>query len=349
MPDYFTRSVCLERKESGRELAIARTVPVSEVIGRHVALKRVGREWVGHCPFHRDRTPSFTVVDAKGFFHCFGCGAHGDAIEFLRRAANLSFSEALSQIASSAPATISRISQRWSNPASATSEWWEQVWPASRPAAGSLAEHYLRCRGITIDVPPTLRFVPRLRHAPSGLELPAMVAAFQDLAGKITGIHRTYLSPDGSGKADVSAPKRMAGRCSGSAIHLAAAGETLAISEGIETGLSVMQAIPSLPVWVAGSLGNLAGGGRGEGRNHPEYPARRLPSEQPDTRRPGVLTPNGVREVIVLADADGDPHIGAALAERSLRRFQAMGIGARIAWPRPGTDFNDMLRKEFPK
>ena len=348
MAVHLTPAVYPEDKAPGRALAIAREVPVSEVVGRHTALKRVGHEWVGHCPFHRDRTPSFTVVDAKGFFHCFGCGAHGDAIAFLRRVASLSFSEAVSQIANSTPAGVSPILRRTRDSRPAASKWWAEVWSRSKSAAGTLAERYLRCRGITIDVPPMLRFVPRLRHAPSGLESPAIVAAFQDLTGNITGIHRTYLSPDGRSKAAVEGPKRMAGRCWGAAIRLGPAGETLAVAEGIETALSVMQAVPSLPVWAAGSLGNLAGAGRGEGRSHPEDPTRRLPSEQPDTRCPGVLVPNGVREVIVLADADGEPHIGAALTERALRKFQAMGVGARIAWPQPGMDFNDMLREEFP-
>jgi DNA primase len=344
MADPVTPAVYPERKEPGQDLNIARTVPVSEVVGSYVSLKLVGREWVGHCPFHRDRTPSFTVVDAKGFFHCFGCGAHGDAIAFLRRMENISFPDAVSRVAESSSSTVSQRAKEKTGRRSSASRWWEKVWSESKPGTGTLVDSYLRCRGITIDSPPTVRFVPRLRHAPSGLEFPAMVAAFQDLSGSITGIHRTYLSPDGCGKADVSVSKRMAGRCWGSAIRLAAAGETLAIAEGIETGLSVMQVVPDLAVWAAGSLGNLAGAGRGDGRPHPMDPSRRLPSEDPDARRLGLVAAYGVRRVIILADADGDPHAGAALTERALRKFQLLGVTARIAWPRPGMDFNDMLQ-----
>ena len=60
-------------------------VRLSDWIGREVRLQRRGREHFGLCPFHADRTPSFTVCDDKGFFHCFGCEAHGDVIEFIGR------------------------------------------------------------------------------------------------------------------------------------------------------------------------------------------------------------------------------------------------------------------------
>lgn len=62
---------------------LRRTVSLAAVIGAVVKLQRRGDEWLGLCPFHRERTPSFTVQDAKGFYHCFGCGAHGDVIRFV--------------------------------------------------------------------------------------------------------------------------------------------------------------------------------------------------------------------------------------------------------------------------
>ena len=60
-----------------------RAVALSSVIGSSVALKRWGREYRGLCPFHGEKTPSFYVNDEKGFYHCFGCGAHGDGIDYL--------------------------------------------------------------------------------------------------------------------------------------------------------------------------------------------------------------------------------------------------------------------------
>src|SRR3546814_9080470 len=56
---------------------------LAEVVGRRVRLIRKGREFSGLCPFHNEKTPSFTVSEEKGFYHCFGCGAHGDVIRFV--------------------------------------------------------------------------------------------------------------------------------------------------------------------------------------------------------------------------------------------------------------------------
>src|SRR5437763_4288857 len=64
-------------------------VPLGSLVGRRVRLIRRGRELGGLCPFHHEKTPSFYVVEDKGFFHCFGCGAHGDAIGYLMSAENL--------------------------------------------------------------------------------------------------------------------------------------------------------------------------------------------------------------------------------------------------------------------
>ena len=74
-------------------------VPLSDVVGKQVRLIRRGREFVGLCPFHKEKSPSFAVVEDKGFFHCFGCGAHGDVIGFLMRTENLSFPEAVERLA----------------------------------------------------------------------------------------------------------------------------------------------------------------------------------------------------------------------------------------------------------
>lgn len=79
----------------------ARTV-LSAVIAPSVKLIRAGREWKACCPFHQEKTPSFTVNDQKGFYHCFGCGAHGDAIRFLTDARGMSFMDAVKELAQKA-------------------------------------------------------------------------------------------------------------------------------------------------------------------------------------------------------------------------------------------------------
>jgi putative DNA primase/helicase len=81
----------------------ARLTPVSEVVARYVQLRPDGREFWGTCPFHDDSNPSLSVVDHKGFYHCFGCGAHGDGPDFLQNHLGLSFPDAVRQIVGDTP------------------------------------------------------------------------------------------------------------------------------------------------------------------------------------------------------------------------------------------------------
>ena len=75
---------------------------LADIIGQKVKLAKKGREFMGLCPFHSEKTPSFTVSEEKGFYHCFGCGAHGDAIRFLTDAEGVPFPEAVERLASKA-------------------------------------------------------------------------------------------------------------------------------------------------------------------------------------------------------------------------------------------------------
>ena len=77
-------------------------VGLAAVIGKRVNLKRHGHEHMGLCPFHNEKTPSFTVSEEKGFYHCFGCGAHGSVFDFVMQTDNLSFPEAVERLATDA-------------------------------------------------------------------------------------------------------------------------------------------------------------------------------------------------------------------------------------------------------
>ena len=81
---------------------------ISEVVGRRVQLKKAGREFKACCPFHDEKTPSFTVSPGKGFYHCFGCGAHGTAIGFLMEFDHMSFVEAIESLAGSMGVDVPR-------------------------------------------------------------------------------------------------------------------------------------------------------------------------------------------------------------------------------------------------
>ncbi|MFO0294802.1 MAG: DNA primase [Rhodospirillales bacterium] len=143
----------------------------SAVVGRRVRLVKKGREFSGLCPFHNEKTPSFFVNDDKGFFHCFGCGAHGDVIGFLMRADGLAFPEAVERLAQDAglevprqtPQDDAREARRKTlgDAVEAACAWFEQhLWSA----AGQRGLEYFRGRGLAAE---TIRGF-RLGFAPEG-------------------------------------------------------------------------------------------------------------------------------------------------------------------------------------
>src|SRR6266403_4616790 len=81
-------------------------LPVSDVVGRRVKLRKRGREWVGLSPFNQEKTPSFTVNDQKGFFHDFSSGKHGNIFDFVMESEGVSFPEAVERIAAMAGVTL---------------------------------------------------------------------------------------------------------------------------------------------------------------------------------------------------------------------------------------------------
>jgi DNA primase len=133
-------------------------ISLSAFIGRSVKLVRRGREFAGLCPFHREKTPSFYVVEDKSFFHCFGCGAHGDAVGFVMRAENLDFIEAVEKLAAEAGLAVPQASPLERERAqrqktlleameAATGFYESKLWSL----AGSRAREYLRGRGLDPD------------------------------------------------------------------------------------------------------------------------------------------------------------------------------------------------------
>ena len=332
-------------------VALARRAGLGDVIARHVKLRRQGREYVGLCPFHDERTPSFTVSEDKGFYHCFGCGAHGDAIDFVMQFEGVSFRAAVGRLSDTACGTqagtsvIGGVRLRAKVPldparvdvdAEARMRRACEIWRTSRRITPrELAHKYLIARGLRPGAwggnsawPPTLR-CRRLRYAEPdgplcGSIWHTMIGAVQRFytargAWALTGVHRTYISRDRAGKAPVRSPKKLLGSARGGAIRLAPGGARLGLAEGIETALSVMQAVPGLPVWAAGSLGNLG----------------------------GVALPPDVREVILLMDDDTADRNGLKRAlDRARATYAGRGLKVRVAWPRPGCDFNDVLQGE---
>ncbi|MDB5697532.1 MAG: primase [Alphaproteobacteria bacterium] len=131
-------------------------VSLSTLIGKQVKLIRAGREWKACCPFHQEKTPSFTINDEKGFYHCFGCGAHGDAIRYLTEARGLPFIDAVKELADSAgmsvPAPDPRARER-ADQAAGLHEVMEAAarWFSDQLAGveGAAARAYLERRGVS--------------------------------------------------------------------------------------------------------------------------------------------------------------------------------------------------------
>ena len=124
---------------------------IIEVLGKRIQLKKAGREFKANCPFHDEKTPSFTVSPAKGFYHCFGCGAHGTALGFLMEYDHMSFVEAVESLAGSMGIEVPRDeSQR---PAHRYDELFELLTKVERYHQANLrnndaAKAYLKARGI---------------------------------------------------------------------------------------------------------------------------------------------------------------------------------------------------------
>src|SRR5882672_426488 len=156
---------------------------LADIVGRRVRLIKRGREHVGLCPFHNEKTPSFNVVEDKGFFHCFGCGAHGDVIGFLMQNGGLGFREAVEQLAGEAGLEVPKATPQERERAQRQIDLQDAMEAACvffaeqlEAPAGKAGLAYLQQRGL--DAATIRRF--RLGFAPDGRE-----TLKRALAGKI--------------------------------------------------------------------------------------------------------------------------------------------------------------------
>jgi hypothetical protein len=142
-----------------------------------------------------------------------------------------------------------------------------RLWAMAKPLAGTLAEAYLRARGITtVHHAGALRFHPRCWYRGDDDELrdqardawPALISAVTALDGAITGVHRTWLDPASACKAPVSTPRRAMGLLLGNAVRFGRTADVMIAGEGLETMLSLRQIMPSMPVAAALSANHLA-------------------------------------------------------------------------------------------
>jgi putative DNA primase/helicase len=291
---------------------------IASSIAHALGLKRAGREYTGACPCCGYKS-GFTVTEHEGrlLLYCAagGCSQSdlwaalrklGLAPEEDRKAAEPS-RKRKHRKPSDAP-TITSSSEGTDNKDNAVAALWRR----SKPIGGTVAEAYLRARGYTGPLPSVLRLAYG-KH-PSGDGYHPMLVAAVVLEGRLdqgVALHRTFLRPDGSGKAELEPNKMTLGPCKGGAVPLAPASPVIAVSEGIESGLSYME-LAGIPTWAALSTSGI--------RN--------------------LILPPEVREVTIACDPD-IPGIRAAYD--AAEHWIAEGRRVRIARPPVGFDFNDIL------
>ena len=160
-------------------------VDIVEVVDRHVKLKRAGANYVACCPFHSEKSPSFTVSPAKQFYHCFGCGAHGTAISFAMEYNGLGFVDAVKDLAQAAGMKVpeQQVSERSQQRAEQASDLYSVLLAAAHFYRGQLknaprAIGYLKGRGLSGDIAKQFG----IGYAPDGWQ--GLAAAFPDYDAK---------------------------------------------------------------------------------------------------------------------------------------------------------------------
>jgi hypothetical protein len=292
---------------------IARLVPVETEIARRGIKLRGKIEQTGPCP-RCGGTDRFSINTAKQVWNCRGCARGGDVIELVMHLDSVDFGDACRSL-------IGEVkSARKPQPSSRVSNGLE-LWRAAAPMAGTLAETYLRRRGLDFSDPDgrVLRFHPCCPFGP-GVTHPCMVGLFRSvITDEPVGIHRTALASDGR-KID-----RMAlGRVGAAAIKLSADEEVergLTIGEGIETTIAGMM-LGFKPAWAVGFAGGI----------------RAFP----------VL--GGIECLTILVDHDAPDHngrqAGLQAAQECSQRWTAAGREVQRVIPRrQGDDMADLAKE----
>jgi putative DNA primase/helicase len=226
----------------------------ASVIARALGGKQISDGFLSHCPVPNhgqgrgDRNPSLLVKDGDNalLFKCFaGCDTR-DVLTELRRRGVLDDRPLRQDRPPHGPANY--------EPAHEPDAAALAIWRAAGPIAGSIAEKFERLRGITIDLPPSLRAgnLPYLER----YQLPAMIAAVQAPDRRIIAVQTTFIDPRGDRKAQVRLPRKTTGALGRGAVRLAAATDVLGLAEGTEKALAAMQ-LSRVPCWSSLGAGRM--------------------------------------------------------------------------------------------
>lgn len=279
--------------------------PSIEELAARLRLHRQGNAWRGECPAcGYAGTLSLTSKEGRPVWWCASCQDQRSLTAAIRNAMGADWSPPPSRQKVKKPKEADTRSLR------AVS-----VFERAVPIAGTPAANYLANRGLATVNSAALRFHDAVRHPNAGGTYPAMLALVVNSATREPmAVHRTYLRPDGSGKAGLDPAKASKGPIRGGAIMLDALqpGRPLVIGEGIETSLSA-GVLLGVPAWAAIAAGNMV----------------------------NIRPPRGMSEMLIAADPD-EP--GQRAAEAAARRWRALGVRVRIITPPEGSgDFNDLL------
>lgn len=269
---------------------------------------------------------------AQGRWMDAATGQHGDLLDLIRlRLGHARLGETLDEVrrwlalpddlASHEPHP--RPSRRRSRTSSERAA--RRLYSMASPLLGSLGESYLQARGLDARrAAPTLRFHPGCYYHPATTDAPdtatawpAIIAPVTDLAGRQTGVHRTWLDRQGRGKAPIATPRRAMGALAGGGVRFGLAQDVLAAGEGLETILSLGGLAPDLPLVAALSSAHLA----------------------------ALALPASLRRLYVVVDPDP---AGRAAALALAQRAGAAGIQTRALNTDPD-DLNDALRRMGPR
>ncbi|MGO9544536.1 MAG: toprim domain-containing protein [Rhodomicrobium sp.] len=287
--------------------------------------RRAGRYWiVGDVQGSRGKSLFVKLAGERaGKWTDAATGQHGDLLDLIRLNKGCAefrdtLEEARQFLREPEPIRARRKSRPARPPLDAPAAA-EKLYSLSRPVPGTLAEAYLRTRGITASLSwPCLRFHPACYYRPDDeaprQSWPALLGVVTDAAGKLAGLQRTYLARDGSGKAPLADPRRAMGHLLGNAVRFGKPVDIMAAGEGIETMLSLLSLFPALPMAAGLSAAHLA----------------------------AILFPVGLRRLYVLRDNDA---AGDFAEERLAERCREAGIDCRVLKP-AAKDLNIDLRHE---
>lgn len=286
---------------------------------------RQGRGWLCFCPSHENRkTPALSIDLGNNGGLLVSCHAGCDGVAVLDALRGRGLIEGKEQGTGFRvdPAEAAKRERERKAKENRTRGFALSIFSQAQHGEGTPVAVYLReARGIDLDViPPSLRFHPGLKHPSVDGLFPCMVALVENVRGEGVGIHRTYLRPDGSGKADVEPAKAMLGPCRGGAVRFSRDREAMAVSEGIESALSFAVSTRISTLATLSTAGMKAVG----------LPSLPLASS------------------LVVA-CDNDP--AGILAGRTLaHRAEGEGRAARVIFPPDaGEDFNDLLLRPEPE